>query len=1019
MSGRRPRLVIKPNIKPGIAKASSSAPKPKPAISSSTSEIPTPTRNPQVPGSLEKTAALDFEEEANKKLKSASDGTKSSVSALEAKSVDGSSLAESSAEFKSNVPGTESVAVSEIFPSSEQGLPVKVAHTALGIAAHPTDQPIADTLTSLKSPKNISAIEQHVNDKAETLTLLATKNDESHKCEKSERVGETKSKGPDSEEGDGSEMSVASSLDPDGDRQAEVEDGGEKKPRRQRSKKPKLEALPSRDKSPDRQKMKMSDLLLWNPEQNFLPSKPKKKRNLKDENRPSSPGASISADEEADATKETENAALPAPQIMIGPDGNVVLNTESLLISTPEKDPYNRSKIIVEEDDDDKYLNTNSYRKTYKKKLWTDEETDKFFIGLSMCGTDFSLLTKLLTNRTRRELKNKFCREEKYNRSRVDKSLSNMRQYDPSVFVEKPSSSPPPPKANLKKQASTSSREKEIKEAKIATKKEQGLPKKKAKKRKHQESSEDEEDDWGPDDDEIDEEEEMAARIPAFKSPERKVASAHKPKVPDTQGASGDAPLRRTEAANMITSTPTRTGLTQPQQSRQPSGIPAIPGTTQVQIEVSGVDTPVQGMLIPSHMVPSLAPQLGLGEGSLGGRMQVLLVHEESADGSLVHVYIIPEENSPASTPATTASSPQSSLTNTAVGQQQAQSRACAMRNHPLQQEVTGQVCPTTFNTLPSTQATQSTRSSSHPQILSKPLTPTPFPPPTRSPFPPTSPAGNRPQLHVATGIHSPSAFPPTPGKSSFSHFPPIAGIRSPSNFPPTTGLRSPSPLPPPTAGLRSSSPFPPSTRTSSSSPFQSGIVSLSQYPSGIRPQSPFPPQPTGRKSSPFPPTPSPTLRSSNLRSQTAPSPLLSIQSPQPVQSPLPMSPPPLQSHAPLGRMHRPQPQVLTTQPSARNDCFQRKLSETEQGVNPSHSSMPETSNKAHPPVQNLLTIDQSVPVHRGANPISQASTTAGLTDSQSTTEISSSQQSQPFQEQATVISFPQTTQAKDHRDLQ
>ena len=57
-------------------------------------------------------------------------------------------------------------------------------------------------------------------------------------------------------------------------------------------------------------------------------SKPKKKRNIKDENRPTTPEESIKVDDKADAMKETENAALPAPQVMIGPDGNVVLNTE-------------------------------------------------------------------------------------------------------------------------------------------------------------------------------------------------------------------------------------------------------------------------------------------------------------------------------------------------------------------------------------------------------------------------------------------------------------------------------------------------------------------------------------------------------------------------------------------------------------------------------------------------------------------------------------------------------------------
>ncbi|GFS24752.1 transcription factor TFIIIB component B'' homolog [Elysia marginata] len=661
MSGRRPRLVIKPNIRPGAAKITPvSKPKPPETVAHSKTHQ-TPSSTVEKSNKLVVENENQTEREERVKQSTPAEGTLSNVTTL-------------ITEVKTNDP---ELGHKGLQPEPERELEISLQNALSTTGTHREGEDLtenvaesSETLTSFKTPK-LPASQQQASSAGKTVLDINK--------EVEDRPGQTKpgnvevaeeKKGDQSIDLDESEASVASSLEPDHERQAEVEETPGKKPRRHKSRKPKLEALPSRDKSPDRQKMKMSDLVLWNPERNFLPSKPKKKKIAKDENRPNSPEESMSVDDKANATKESENAALPAPQVMIGPDGNVVLNTESLLISTPEKGDHSRSKIIVEEDDDDRYLNTNSYRKNYKKKLWSEEETDKFFIGLSMCGTDFSLLTKLLTNRSRRELKNKFRREEKYNRPRVDKSLSNMRQYDPTVFVEKP---PPPPKPKEKKPAktvkstSTKAPESALKESKISTKKEQPAPKKKAKKRKQPESSEDEEDDWGPEYDEIDEEEEMAARLPAYsKKSQRKMATAGEGEEENEMGridqslsalvsgpvTPGSAMINEPGAQSFTTSSAAsmRKDGVAPQIPKTRSGIQAIPGTTQVQIEVSGVQAPVQGMLIPSHMVPSLAPQLGLGDGALGGRVQVLLVHEESADGSLVHVYIIPEDDSSAST---------------------------------------------------------------------------------------------------------------------------------------------------------------------------------------------------------------------------------------------------------------------------------------------------------------------------------------------------------------------------------
>ena len=50
-------------------------------------------------------------------------------------------------------------------------------------------------------------------------------------------------------------------------------------------------------------------------------------------------------------------------------------------------------------------------------------------------------------------------------------------------------------------------------------------------------------------------------------------------------------------------------------------GIRDIPGSTQVQIEMEGVENPVEGVLIPSKVVPEIAPELGIQSVTAG--MQV------------------------------------------------------------------------------------------------------------------------------------------------------------------------------------------------------------------------------------------------------------------------------------------------------------------------------------------------------------------------------------------------------------
>ncbi|XP_022807146.1 transcription factor TFIIIB component B''-like [Stylophora pistillata] len=58
-------------------------------------------------------------------------------------------------------------------------------------------------------------------------------------------------------------------------------------------------------------------------------------------------------------------------------------------------------------------------------------------MALSQVGTDFSLMTPLFPNRTRRELKAKFKREEKQHRTLIEKALRVRNPIDVDLFTPK------------------------------------------------------------------------------------------------------------------------------------------------------------------------------------------------------------------------------------------------------------------------------------------------------------------------------------------------------------------------------------------------------------------------------------------------------------------------------------------------------------------------------------------------------------------------------------------------------
>lgn len=118
------------------------------------------------------------------------------------------------------------------------------------------------------------------------------------------------------------------------------------------------------------------------------------------------------------------------PQIKIGPSGEIILDEKSLVVERKDikkqREEIARSE-VVNADIDTSY---GIYKKHKRSKFWTADETLRFYKALNTLGTDFTLMCELFPERTRRELKMKFNKEEKINKTLVDKALMQPCGFD-------------------------------------------------------------------------------------------------------------------------------------------------------------------------------------------------------------------------------------------------------------------------------------------------------------------------------------------------------------------------------------------------------------------------------------------------------------------------------------------------------------------------------------------------------------------------------------------------------------
>ncbi|XP_060916899.1 transcription factor TFIIIB component B'' homolog isoform X2 [Labrus mixtus] len=140
------------------------------------------------------------------------------------------------------------------------------------------------------------------------------------------------------------------------------------------------------------------------------------------------------AQEEDGENQEDQDDSLMVPQVKVAEDGTLIIDEESLTVEVLRAkgpNPANDRDPIFERGSTTTYA---SFRKPTYSKPWSSEETDMFFLAISMVGTDFSMICQLFPHRSRSEIKNKFKKEERENSWRVDKAFRERRKLDIEYF---------------------------------------------------------------------------------------------------------------------------------------------------------------------------------------------------------------------------------------------------------------------------------------------------------------------------------------------------------------------------------------------------------------------------------------------------------------------------------------------------------------------------------------------------------------------------------------------------------
>ncbi|CAO1380566.1 unnamed protein product [Diamesa tonsa] len=183
------------------------------------------------------------------------------------------------------------------------------------------------------------------------------------------------------------------------------------------------------NKNLEKNQLRMFDMIYYNPTSNPMKTKANPAKE-KEQKKPIKLDVKI----ESPVVKVKEPDTLAnflVPQLKLGPNGEMILDETSLVV---ENEQQKQNRILLANANvvyDDELSGTYGYYTRQKRtREWPADETVKFYRCLHTIGTDFSLMLNLFPNRTRRDLKLKFKKEEKSNGALINKALLHPNMFD-------------------------------------------------------------------------------------------------------------------------------------------------------------------------------------------------------------------------------------------------------------------------------------------------------------------------------------------------------------------------------------------------------------------------------------------------------------------------------------------------------------------------------------------------------------------------------------------------------------
>lgn len=116
------------------------------------------------------------------------------------------------------------------------------------------------------------------------------------------------------------------------------------------------------------------------------------------------------------------------PDMLTVRNGHIVLDDTAMYTSAREYNAYEVS--------DDSYgiVTSSTFRKPRGKTHWTDDDNKLFYEALMICGMEFTLISELFPEKTRKQVKRKFLKEEKFNKRKIDSILNRTQKFDRDAY---------------------------------------------------------------------------------------------------------------------------------------------------------------------------------------------------------------------------------------------------------------------------------------------------------------------------------------------------------------------------------------------------------------------------------------------------------------------------------------------------------------------------------------------------------------------------------------------------------